>query len=212
MNLSIEEKLEKAIKIFGVDKTFTSSHEDFPCLKEAAEKGIIGCYPFFAVAEGRERFFFYTKGMHENDEFPMLVEIDKSKLPMEFGAIKRKIDAEDLSKRGIISQFSQVSAHFDNILTFIKAYVTKSSQDIHARRAIKTLFNRGLIISPPMMVWEVVRFKCEGLIFTPLRVGWADYVCPRCEMSIRLLSQDETTPEHAGVTCPHCQTKFGTKN
>lgn len=197
--------------------------EEFDIFQKGAKFGLIGHYyylPLMNHSSGNffsRKDFFYSIGTPAWNSTPMFVELDKIQLTLEFGKIKRQIDAEDLQKRGISVGIDSVEASILPILQFIKSLVIKTDDDFLARKALKTLFNRGLFYSCPIeacLSFPNLSFmqhpEFKKLKFTKLNVYHKDFVCPRCEHHFRNILR-ESFPDIARMICPKCGVKFGTK-
>jgi hypothetical protein len=200
---------EKHIIIPGAVSFQNDGGNECSWLFDGAKRGLIGHYSYLNFLTDSTVHIFYEKGNRLWSPIPMLITIDKQKIPVEFGKIKKDMDAEDLRKSGILQGQSEkeTARELEIICNFIKGWIIKSKDDLLARKTLRTLFKKGIVISVPMMLSTRFAFSVGSIKCKQLHVSWKDFICPRCDNHFRVIHSDSVI-----AACPKCRTKFGTKS
>jgi hypothetical protein len=219
--ISIEDQKE-LISLLEIKKEgfyLSPDHGNFKDYYEMAQKGTIGHF-FYLVSDTFAPVHVFFQRCVEWNPHPVLITIDRKEIPKEFpkefGKIKKRIDEEDLQRSGIKISTDSLQNYIALSIDFIKCFVTKSTDTALAGRMLKTMFNRGIVISPPKHAFSVLCKPPPHIKITELNILWHDCICPSCESFFR----DINTSDHSNfietstvvATCPYCQTKFCTKS
>jgi hypothetical protein len=182
-------------------------HRDW--LDSLVLKGILGIYEMTSkIHNFRLCSYYYMKNDPRWTPVPILCKITLPEMfTLQFGKVKKEIDAIDLNRMGIQTPSSntlQNTKQLEFIIQFVAGFLAKNRDKEIIKKTLHVAVTRGFFFSVPSVLISVFSFADDAHIkFTKFSIHHRDFLCPLCDHQFKIIN-----PQSILLTCPSCHGRF----